>query len=259
MLYLERIRATEKEFFEVSDVSDLYTIALLLANKYLYDEGEEDHVYNSEWAASSKKSLESINEAESKFLDHLDWNLSVKSDQFESMLAQMETKLAMKQSTSRVTGMTYSEMTVLLDWLLKYSPEFWDQLTSFFQFVKTTCLCLALLTTMTTGIGYAVENIEVGKLTIPSTLTTIKWDPWLITEQLRAFENTHLFSSFGNIPVDTDTLPVVTENWLWNESEIAEKPSFMVAEMNTTRRDFQQIPNSVLCIQNYLASAITVN
>lgn len=40
----------------------------LVASKYLYDDGEEDEVFNDEWATSAAITLQDLNQAELEFL-----------------------------------------------------------------------------------------------------------------------------------------------------------------------------------------------
>lgn len=40
----------------------------LVASKYLYDDGEEDEVFNDEWATSAAIALQDLNQAELEFL-----------------------------------------------------------------------------------------------------------------------------------------------------------------------------------------------
>ncbi len=48
--------------------SDLFLIAMMVASKYLNDEGVEEEVFNDEWAASGKIDVEELNELERNFL-----------------------------------------------------------------------------------------------------------------------------------------------------------------------------------------------
>lgn len=41
----------------------------MVASKYLYDEGEEEEVFNDEWGAAGKMDLKTINHLEMKFLN----------------------------------------------------------------------------------------------------------------------------------------------------------------------------------------------
>lgn len=137
LLYLERVRGADRNYFQNSDPANLYTTALLLANKYLFDQGEDDYIYNDEWAASASLPLSSVNKSELRLLQSLNWNLKVTADQFEAMLEQMETKVALQQSSTRRNGFTYSDLTVLLNWMNLYSLNFWTDLSD--AIVK--CLC----------------------------------------------------------------------------------------------------------------------
>lgn len=40
----------------------------MVASKYLYDDGEEDEVFNDEWATSAALPLSDLNKAEREFL-----------------------------------------------------------------------------------------------------------------------------------------------------------------------------------------------
>lgn len=68
MIYLERLRAEEKEFFDASDASDLYLSSLVVASKYLHDDGDEEFVYNDEWAASASMPQRRLNRLELQML-----------------------------------------------------------------------------------------------------------------------------------------------------------------------------------------------
>lgn len=45
-----------------------YCASQMVASKYLYDDGEEDEVFNDEWATSAALSLADLNQAEREFL-----------------------------------------------------------------------------------------------------------------------------------------------------------------------------------------------
>lgn len=73
MIYLERLRAEEKDFFDAADASDLYLSSLVVASKYLHDDGDEEFVYNDEWAASASMSRQRLNRLELQILAMLVW------------------------------------------------------------------------------------------------------------------------------------------------------------------------------------------
>ena len=54
----------------------------LLASKYLVDEGESDEIYNNEWASVADIPIKKINSLERTFLNKIEWNMFVSSDEF---------------------------------------------------------------------------------------------------------------------------------------------------------------------------------
>ncbi|KAG8125273.1 hypothetical protein E2320_020492, partial [Naja naja] len=46
-----RLRHRNPEYLQQISSSDLFLISMMVASKYLYDEGEEEEVFNDEWAA----------------------------------------------------------------------------------------------------------------------------------------------------------------------------------------------------------------
>uniref|UniRef100_A0A5S6R245 Protein CNPPD1 n=1 Tax=Trichuris muris TaxID=70415 RepID=A0A5S6R245_TRIMR len=112
LLYLERIRKQNKEYYEGKSPDDLFAIALLCASKFLFDDGVDDSVYNGEWATSCSKSLGLINKLEIEFLQTLDWRVLVRESDFFAALSLLEQVLALRQTTSRGFS-TYTELEVL--------------------------------------------------------------------------------------------------------------------------------------------------
>ncbi|CDW58075.1 protein CNPPD1 [Trichuris trichiura] len=112
LLYLERIRKKNKEYYEGKSPDDLFAIALLCASKFLFDDGIDDSVYNGEWATSCSKSLRLINKLEIEFLQELDWRVLVRGSDFFSALSLLEQVLARRQISSR-GFCTYTELEVL--------------------------------------------------------------------------------------------------------------------------------------------------
>ncbi len=54
----------------------------LLASKFLIDEGENEELYNSDWAKASNMSIKEINSLEKRLLNRLNWELYISSDEF---------------------------------------------------------------------------------------------------------------------------------------------------------------------------------
>ena len=51
-MYLDRLRSNNTKYLSTITSTDLFLVSLMVASKYLYDDGEEDEVFNDEWATS---------------------------------------------------------------------------------------------------------------------------------------------------------------------------------------------------------------
>uniref|UniRef100_A0A8C7E4R4 Protein CNPPD1 n=1 Tax=Naja naja TaxID=35670 RepID=A0A8C7E4R4_NAJNA len=57
LVYIGLLRHRNPEYLQQISSSDLFLISMMVASKYLYDEGEEEEVFNDEWAAGKDWSL----------------------------------------------------------------------------------------------------------------------------------------------------------------------------------------------------------
>jgi len=114
MVYMDRMRVCEKQLFESSDPADLYLSALVVASKFINDNGVDEYIHNDEWAASAATSLKRVNELELQLLNALKWDLLVSSDEFEACLRKAETSVA-RQMWRRTGIATYAQLSVLND------------------------------------------------------------------------------------------------------------------------------------------------
>ncbi|KAK3736160.1 hypothetical protein QZH41_015556 [Actinostola sp. cb2023] len=110
----------------------------MVASKYLYDEGEEEEVYNEDWAKAGSKTVQDINKLEIEFLRMMDWNLFISKDEFSNFVSQVESRVAITKGLSR-GWLTYRDMSILLENenLLKKLLEIHQQL------LKSISTCLA--------------------------------------------------------------------------------------------------------------------
>ncbi|XP_076313420.1 protein CNPPD1 isoform X2 [Tachypleus tridentatus] len=113
MVYLERIRHCNPEYLQKVSSCDLFLVSMMVASKFLYDNGEEGEVFNDEWAASSNMDLKDLNRLEKEFLTAIDWNIFVQPSQFFQVLKGIETEIASKQILKR-GWLTYTDVEVLL-------------------------------------------------------------------------------------------------------------------------------------------------
>ncbi|NWI21797.1 CNPD1 protein, partial [Crypturellus soui] len=68
LVYIERLRHRNPEYLQQISSSDLFLISMMVASKYLYDEGEEEEVFNDEWGAAGKVDVQTVNTLEMNFL-----------------------------------------------------------------------------------------------------------------------------------------------------------------------------------------------
>ncbi|KAK7880529.1 hypothetical protein WMY93_032831 [Mugilogobius chulae] len=69
LVYIERLRHRNPEYLQKISSSDLFLISMMVASKYLYDEGEEEEVFNDEWGTAGKMDVQTINSLEMNFLN----------------------------------------------------------------------------------------------------------------------------------------------------------------------------------------------
>lgn len=110
----------------------------MVASKFLHDEGEEDEVYNAEWARSGDLSIAKVNKLEREFLKAIvrffftilimissfihsidfffqqKWTVFVDNQDFWSKLQNLEEDLAIREARKR-GWFSYTELNTLLD------------------------------------------------------------------------------------------------------------------------------------------------
>uniref|UniRef100_A0A8C3TGA5 Protein CNPPD1 n=1 Tax=Chelydra serpentina TaxID=8475 RepID=A0A8C3TGA5_CHESE len=75
LVYIERLRHRNPEYLQQISSSDLFLISMMVASKYLYDEGEEEEVFNDEWGAAGKVGVQTVNTLEMNFLSAIKWRV----------------------------------------------------------------------------------------------------------------------------------------------------------------------------------------
>merc|ERR1719431_449468 len=112
LLYLDRLRKRNPDYLNTVSSADLFLVSLLVASKFLHDDGEEDEVFNDEWATSGGVDTKELNKLELGFLSALDWRIYVGNDEFKMAVTKVETDIALRE-ISRRGWATYSDLTVL--------------------------------------------------------------------------------------------------------------------------------------------------
>ncbi|XP_028988131.1 protein CNPPD1 [Betta splendens] len=147
LVYIERLRRRNPEYLQKISSSDLFLISMMVASKYLYDEGEEEEVFNDEWGAAGKLDVQTVNNLEMNFLNAIEWSLFTEPNDFFDILSQMETSIAQQQGIKR-GWFTYTDLCVLLE------QSAWSQsLAAIYQhFTKVSCMLGLVYLTSVAGL-----------------------------------------------------------------------------------------------------------
>jgi len=113
LLYLERLRRRNPDYLTTVSSADLFLVSLMVASKFLHDDGEEDEVFNDEWASSAGIDTKELNKLEVKFLAAMDWRIFVDNAEFQSTLCRLEADIALREVSARDGDATYSDLMVL--------------------------------------------------------------------------------------------------------------------------------------------------
>ena len=76
-MYADRLRQNNPQYMAQANSCDLFLVSMLVASKFLYDDGAEDEVFNGEWAEAAGLELSQVNREERKFLQAIQWKLMV--------------------------------------------------------------------------------------------------------------------------------------------------------------------------------------
>jgi len=112
LLYLDRLRRNNPDYLTTISSADLFLVSMMVASKFLHDDGEEDEVFNDEWATSGGLDTKEMNKLEINFLSAMDWRVFVKKEEFLGVVETVEEDIALKQVTERGWA-TYTELTTL--------------------------------------------------------------------------------------------------------------------------------------------------
>jgi len=171
LLYLDRLRRRNPEYLTTVSSADLFLVSLMVASKFLHDDGEEDEVFNDEWANSGGMDTKELNRLELKFLAALDWRIHVDVSEFHKTLQAVEADIAIREVISRDYA-SYSDLVVLT------SGEHARQLLTFITTaaIKVTAVCLTtyaagLLTLL--GTAAALSRTPLGPAAVSDSVRTL--------------------------------------------------------------------------------------
>jgi len=112
MMYVKRLQKRKPEYLAQISSSELFLISMMMASKFLYDEGVDEEVFNDEWATSGDLDTEDVNELEREFLTAIEWDLFVRPDDFSDMLNTVEKRTALTQGLKR-GWFSYTDLFIL--------------------------------------------------------------------------------------------------------------------------------------------------
>ncbi|XP_059962141.1 protein CNPPD1 [Mesoplodon densirostris] len=114
LVYIERLRHRNPDYLQHVSSSDLFLISMMVASKYLYDEGEEEEVFSDEWGAAGGVAVPTLNALERGFLSAMDWRLYTDPREIFEVLSWLESCVAEQQGRRR-GWYTYTDLCVLLE------------------------------------------------------------------------------------------------------------------------------------------------
>lgn len=112
MIYAKRLQRKRPDYVGKMSSSDLFLISMMMASKYLYDEGVDEEVFNDEWAENADMEKDEINRMEREFLDAMDWELFIKKDEFDRAMVSIERSIALREGLKR-GWFSYTDMCIV--------------------------------------------------------------------------------------------------------------------------------------------------
>jgi len=174
LVYLERLRGSNPTYLHSVSSADLFLVSLLVASKLLHDDGEEDEVFNEEWANSAGMEKKDLNRLEIEFLSNIDWNCYVSPKQFEKMTDRLEKSVIQRQINGRKDGWTtYTDINVLSKQI--HLQIIWERLANVAFQVTAVCLA-AYAASLVTMIGtcHALTKANLGPSAVSQSFNTLK-------------------------------------------------------------------------------------
>ncbi|XP_040564944.1 protein CNPPD1 [Lepeophtheirus salmonis] len=171
LLYLERLRSSNPGYLAQTSSTDVFLVSLMVASKFLNDDGEEGEVFNEVWASSAGIDKSHINELEINFLSAIDWRIFVSENEFDDVLDNLEQIIARRHFEARGWA-TYTDLMVLSNKL-----EFLQLLNFLYQYaIKVTAVCIsayaASLITMV-GACCVLNSTPLGPQAVRDSISTI--------------------------------------------------------------------------------------
>ncbi|XP_011166512.1 protein CNPPD1 [Solenopsis invicta] len=202
LLYIERLKNCNPEYLLQVAPSELFLVSLMVASKFLHDDGEEDEVFNKEWANSGQVTISQMNKLEKDFLAAIDWTVLVQHQDFWERLQQLEKNVAYREVHKR-RWCTYTELSCLMNTV---------QLIRIAQtLISVSSICLA---TYAAGLATLLGSTLVAHFIVQSCLPGASFNskqPTNLSVNLPNLTSTDLTDSLINTrsqEINDDGLPI---------------------------------------------------
>jgi len=160
-IYMDRLKRKNPEYLRTVTPCDLFLVSMMVASKYLFDDGEDEEVFNDEWATSGEIELKELNRTEREFLAALDWELFVSPEDFFNQLRMIEILVTWNQTLKRGSNsLTYNELVALA--FDNTSITSWLQCSNtFLKMFAVTAITYAVLITSIVGATLIASSFHV--------------------------------------------------------------------------------------------------
>ena len=177
LLYLDRLRTSNPTYLTTISSTDLFLVSLLVASKFLNDDGEEDEVFNDEWAISGGLEKKELNRMELDFLSAIDWKIYVTPEDYQQTAESLEYMVAAKKVQDRGGWTTYSDCLALSRPMELI--KLWDMLYEYT--IKVTAVCAfayaASLMTMMSTCHMLSQSQVFGPTSLQHSIDNL-WGAW---------------------------------------------------------------------------------
>ncbi|XP_043254097.1 protein CNPPD1 isoform X1 [Colletes gigas] len=226
LLYLERLKDCNPEYLQRVAPSELFLVSLMVASKFLNDEGEKDEVFNTEWAQSADLSISHMNQLEKEFLNAIDWTVFVHNQDFWERLQRLEKDIAYKEAQKR-GWFSYTELSCLMNSV--------QLITVAHSVINVSSICLATYTAgIVTLLGSALVAsyfpgtvLSPRQITNSSDITKIDLNPLVdvpstaiesVSENVLTTDFMPISPSCNETQQDSENIEpkkIVNECWKW--------------------------------------------
>ena len=208
LLYLDRLRRRNPDYLTSISSADLFLVSMMVASKFLHDDGEEDEVFNDEWAQSGGMDAKEMNKLEIEFLAAIDWRIFVNTEEFQDAVKKVERDISAKGVTARGWA-TYTELAVLSG-----HPGVRDIWRMFCELtLRMSALCTAAYTAGLLSLLASVTLLErtpLGPTSVSNSVTTLS-DIMTASSTTASIDDDSTASFVPETPAFTDNLDDITE------------------------------------------------